>query len=62
MRVRGQGTDWRSPKKPRDRKIELMRRAKTAANEKFGIDGRRKEKFAPKPISLPKMPWDSGCT
>jgi len=55
--------DWRRAalhkgKKPRDRKRELMRRAKTAAEEKFGIDGRRKEKFAPRPVSLPKMPWD----
>lgn len=34
-----------------------MRRAKTA-QDKYGIDGRRKEKYAPKPVTLPKMPWD----
>lgn len=56
----GQGIDWRSKKKPRNRKLEMMRRAKTA-QDKFGINGRRKEKFAPRPVTLPKLPWDGAA-
>jgi hypothetical protein len=47
--------DWHA--KPRNKKLEIMRRAKTAL-ERYGIDGRLKQKFAPKRVSLPKMPWD----
>lgn len=49
--------DWHRSK-PRNKKRELMRRAKTNVNERYGINGRLKERYKPRPITLPKMPWD----
>lgn len=51
---------WRSGKAAnKDRKLTLMRSAKTKANYKVGMGGLPKSKgHAPKPITLPKMPWN----
>lgn len=57
--------DWRrrrpdgTPPAPRDRKREMMRRAKTAAENRYSIGGqlKRRDKM-PRPVTLPKMPWD----
>ncbi len=43
------------------RKIEIMRRAMGAAINKRGVGGTEKKGgYAPKPITLPKLPWDEG--
>jgi len=42
-----------------DKKIEIMRRATTDAENVRGIGGREKDGGrAPRPIALVKMPWD----
>lgn len=55
------GPSWydKSKQTPEQRKLEIMRRAKTEAENSYSINGRLKEgTFLPKPITLPKMPWD----
>lgn len=50
---------WRNGKKPRDRKLEMMRRAKTAVESTHGLGGLEKRgAHAPRPVTLPKMPWE----
>jgi hypothetical protein len=42
-----------------DKKLSTMRRASNAAQSRYSIGGAEKTgHFAPRPITLPKMPWD----
>ena len=42
-----------------DRKIALMRRAQTLANDRYGIGGKLKlGHHQPRKITLPKVPWE----
>lgn len=42
-----------------DPKVRAMRSAKTKANYKYGMGGLPKgDGHKPKPVTLPKMPWD----
>ncbi len=44
----------------KDRKVRLMRRAKTDVNYKYGMGGLPKGAGnTPRPITLPPMPWDA---
>jgi hypothetical protein len=51
---------WRtSEQTPELKKREMMRRAKTRAENRYGLGGMlKKPGEQPKPVSLPKMPWD----
>lgn len=51
---------WKAGKAAnKDRKITVMRAAKTSATYKTGMGGLPKsDGHAPRPITLPKMPWD----
>jgi hypothetical protein len=50
---------FRRPLAAGDRRVTLMRAAKTQANYKHGMGGLPKgDGHKPKPITLPKMPWD----
>lgn len=53
-------SQWKpGPAANRDRRIRLMRIAQTNANYRHGMGGLPKENgHKPKPITLPKMPWD----
>ena len=43
----------------KDERLRLMRAANTKANYKYGMGGLPKgEGHKPRPITLPKMPWD----
>lgn len=47
------------PGSNRDRKIRMMRSAKTMVENKHGIGGVLKSPGrTQKPVTLPKMPWD----
>lgn len=42
-----------------DRTLMRIRQATSAASSRYSIGGVKKEgHFAPRPITLPKMPWD----
>ncbi len=58
--MRGNPKSWRhSAQSPESRKLEMMRRAKTSAENRYGLGGLEKGKHKqPKPVTLPKMPWD----
>lgn len=58
--MKGNPTSWRKGKQsPEAKRLELMRRAKTGVESSHGLGGLPKEKgHKPKPITLPKMPWD----
>lgn len=51
---------WKAGKAAnRDKKISLLRSAKTKANYKVGMGGLPKSgAHAPKSVTLPKMPWE----
>ena len=38
-----------------DPKLQLLRGAKTAANNRYSFGGRLKKRNAPKPVTLPKL-------
>jgi hypothetical protein len=52
---------WKSGKAAnKDRKVTLMRSAKTKATYKYGMGGLPKnDVHKPRSVTLPKMPWDS---
>jgi len=58
--MRGDPKSWRtSSQSSEDKKLEMMRRAKTRAENRHGLGGMlKKPGELPKPVSLPKMPWD----
>lgn len=59
--MKGDPKSWRnSAQSPESKKLELMRRAKTNAESSHGLGGLPKGAgHKPKPVTLPKMPWDS---
>lgn len=43
----------------RSRTVRVIRSGMSRANDKYGISGVKKEGHrAPRPITLPKMPWE----
>lgn len=58
--MRGNPKSWRvGVQSPEAKKLEMMRRAKTNAESSHGLGGLPKRAgHKPKPVSLPKMPWD----
>lgn len=50
---------WPDAASSESKKISAMRRATSGASNRFSIGGvEKKGHFAPKPITLPKTPWD----
>lgn len=58
--MKGNPKSWRTgSQSPEDKKREMMRRAKTRAESRYGLGGLlKKPGEMPKPVTLPKMPWD----
>lgn len=55
--------DMRFDGKYRRTKLTAVRQFQTKSESKFSIGGRTKDgKLAPRPITLPKMPWDNDVT
>lgn len=53
------GAKWRAGAGAnRSRAVSLIRRAVTTATNKYGIGGVEKTREKPRPITLPKMPWE----
>jgi hypothetical protein len=59
--IKGRGKDWRhSERNPESHKREIMRRAKSAVENNYGPGGMPKQGVdKPRPVTLPKMPWDA---
>jgi hypothetical protein len=58
--VKGDPKSWRtSSQSPEAKKLEMMRRAKTRAENRYGLGGLlKKPGEQPKPVTLAKLPWD----
>lgn len=62
--MKGDPKSWRTgSQSPEDKKREMMRRAKTRAENRYGLGGLlKKPGEQPKPVTLPKMPWDDSLS